>query len=100
MLGQWAVAAELRSGFEQRVWNRIRAAERERPAPAWGGWPRPAWVLSAACATAVTMVAVTSGLAHQRANAAAKQQLFASIGLNQLDNFPAGSLAASYLGQP
>ncbi|MCX6899269.1 MAG: anti-sigma factor [Verrucomicrobia bacterium] len=98
VLGRWTVADEPRPGFEQRVWNRIRAADRKRPAPTWGWWPRPAWLLSAACATAVTMLAVTGGLAHQRADAVAKQQLFASIGLNQLDNFPAGSLTAGYLG--
>jgi len=98
VLGRWTVADEPRPGFEQRVWNRIRAAERKRPAPTWGWWPRPAWLLSAACATAITMLAVTGGLAHQRADAVAKQQLFASIGLNQLDNFPAGSLTAGYLG--
>ncbi|MFA6563447.1 MAG: anti-sigma factor [Verrucomicrobiia bacterium] len=100
VLSRWTVASEPRSGFEQRVWNRIRAAERERPATAWGRWPRPAWLLSAACATAVTMLTVTGSLAHQRADAIAKQQLFASIGLNQFDNFPAGSLIAGYLGRP
>ena len=100
VLGAWAVAAAPRAGFEQRVWNRIRAAERERPAATWEGWLRPAWLLSAACAAAVAMVTVTGAVAHQRANAAAKQQMFAAIGLNQLDNFPAGSLAAGYLGQP
>ena len=99
VLGAWAVAAAPRAGFEQRVWNRIRAAERERPAATWEGWLRPAWLLSAACAAAVAMVTVTGAVAHQRANAAAKQQMFAAIGLNQLDNFPAGSLAAGYLGQ-
>ena len=100
VLGAWAVAAAPRAGFEQRVWNRIRAAERERPAAIWDKWPRPAWLLGAACATAVAMVSVTGVAAHHRANAAAKQQMFASIGLNQFDNFPAGSLAAGYLGQP
>lgn len=97
VLGRWTVADEPRPSFEQRVWNRIRAAERKRPAPVWGGWPRPAWLLSAACATAVTMLTVTGGVAHQRADVAGKQQLFASIGLNQLDNFPAGSLTAGFL---
>ena len=100
VLGGWSVATEPRAGFEQRVWNRIRAAEREHPATIWDGWARPAWLLSAACAIAVAMVAVTGVVAHQRADVAAKQQMFASIGLNQLDNFPAGSLAAGYLGQP
>lgn len=100
VLGQWAVAAEPRAGFEQRVWNRIRAAGRERPAAAWGWRPRPAWLLSVACATAMTMVAVTGIVAHQRTDAVVKQQLFASIGLNQLDNFPAGSLTAAYFQQP
>ncbi len=100
VLGAWAVAAAPRAGFEQRVWNRIRAAERERPAAIWDKWPRPAWLLGAACAAAVAMVSVTGVAAHHRANAAAKQQMFASIGLNQFDNFPAGSLAAGYLGQP
>ena len=100
VLGRWSVENEPRSGFEQRVWNRIHAAERERPAAVWDGWLRPAWLLSAACATAVAMVAVTGVLAHQRADDAAKQQLFASVGLNQLDHFPAGSLTASYLGHP
>jgi len=98
VLGAWTVAAGPRAGFEQRVWNRIRAAERKRPTPTWGWWPRPAWLLSAACATTVAMVSVTAVAAHQRTDAVAKQQLFASIGLNQLDNFPAGSLTAGYLG--
>lgn len=97
VLGRWTIEAEPRSGFEQRVWNRIRAAERERPAPAWTWWLRPSWLLGAACATAVTMLTVTGVVARQRADSAAKQQLFASIGLNQLDGFPAGSLTAGYL---
>ena len=46
------------------------------------------------------MVSVTGIFTHQRDDASAKQQMFASLGLNQLDNFPAGSLAAGYLGQP
>lgn len=100
MLSRWTVASEPRPGFEQRVWNRIRAAGRKRPAPTWGWWPRPAWLLSTACATALAMMTVTGGVARQRADATAKQQLFASIGLNQLDTFPAGSLTAGYMGQP
>lgn len=97
-MGRWAVEDDPRPGFEQRVWSRIRAAERQRPAAAWGWWPRPAWLLSAACATAVAMLSITGVLAHQRADASAKQQLFASIGLNQLGSFPAGSLTAGYRG--
>lgn len=96
-LGRWIVEDEPRPGFERRVWNRIRAAERQQPAPVPAWWPRPAWLLNAACATAVAMVAVTGVVAHQRAATAAKQQIFASVGLNQLDNFPAGSLTAGYL---
>jgi anti-sigma factor RsiW len=99
-LGRWTTDAAPRPGFEQRVWNRIRAAEREHPATVWDGWPRPAWLLSAACATAMAMVSVTGVVTQQRAEAAAKQQMFASLGLNQFDNFPAGSLAAGYLSQP
>lgn len=100
VLGRWTADAAPRAGFEQRVWNRIRAAGRERPATIWDGWPRPAWLLGAACAMAVAMVSITGVFTQQRADAAAKQQMFASLGLNQLDNFPAGSLTAGYLGQP
>ena len=98
VLSAWTVAAEPRAGFEQRVWNHIRAAE--QPQPAFGWWQRPAWVLGTACAVAVVMVAASAGFSHQRADARAKQQLYASIGLNQLDNFPAGSLAAAYFRRP
>ncbi|MBI5396993.1 MAG: zf-HC2 domain-containing protein [Verrucomicrobia bacterium] len=97
-LRQWTIAAEPRPGFEQRVWNRIRAAEQLRPAFGW--WQRPAWVLGAACAIAVLSVTATGLLAHQQADRKAKQHLYAAIGLNQLDNYPAGSLTAAYFHQP
>ena len=99
VLGRWTTNAEPRPRFEQHVWNRIHAAERERPATVWDGWPRPAWLLGTACATAIAMVSVTGIFTHQRDDASARQRMFASLGLNQLDNFPAGSLAAGYLGQ-
>jgi hypothetical protein len=57
-------------------------------------------VLGAAGAAAVLMLAATGGLVHQRTDALARQHLYAAIGLNQLDNFPAGSLAAAYFQRP
>ncbi len=100
VLGRWTAEAEPRANFEARVWNRIRAAEQERPTTIREGWLRPAWMLGAACATALAMVSITGVFTQQRADAAGRQQMFASLGLNQLDNFPAGSLTAGYLDQP
>lgn len=97
-LHQWTVAAEPRSGFEQRVWSRIRAAEQTRPAFGW--WQRPAWILGTATTAAALILTATGEFVHQRTDMIAKQQLYASIGLNQLDNFPAGSLTAAYFQQP
>ena len=98
VLKSWRVEARPRPGFEQRVWNRIRAAGLPQLAPRW--WQRPAWVLGAASATAALMIAITGAFAHQRADVTARQQLYAAIGLDHFDNYPAGSIAADYLSLP